>query len=320
MSAFHLDPIFIADLAQRLFGPPNRRLSTTHELRFGRRGSVAVVPSRGVFRDYEAGASGGVLAMVVHAGAAATTAEAARLLERYGAIPARESPLERREREERDNADQAHRRAVAASLWAAATPIDGSPVETYLRRARAIAAPLGGASIGWLANAPVHPYATGDRICRPAMVAAVVNANRQLIGAHLTYLAPGGTGKADDLATPRKMVGVVGGGFVPLAAGSRLVVAEGIESALSAWEAVGGSREDIGCVAGLSAGGLAGLTWPTATRELIIAPDRDTNGAGESAAHALALRAWRTGLTVGFLRPPQAFADWNAAATRGLDR
>ncbi|HAC01376.1 MAG TPA: hypothetical protein DCF67_07810, partial [Brevundimonas sp.] len=77
MSALALSPDGVAGLALRLFGEPNRRLSSARELRFGRRGSLAVVPDRGVFHDHEAGVSGGVWAMVVHAGPAATTAEAA---------------------------------------------------------------------------------------------------------------------------------------------------------------------------------------------------------------------------------------------------
>jgi hypothetical protein len=314
VSSFHLDAEHVESLARQLFGAPNQRLSTAREVRFGRRGSVAVIPSRGVFRDYEAGVSGGVLAMLVHAGVANTTAEAARLLENAGAIPVRETNQDRDERELRERAARESRRAVAASLWSTAGPLTGSPAERYLRTARAVGASLGGAAIRFLPDAPLNPYSARSDERRPAMVAAVVDASGVLTGAHLTFLAADGGGKAPDLSPARKMVGTVGGGFVPLAAGSRLVVAEGIESALSAWDAIGGPAQGFGCVAALSAGGVAALNWPATVRDLIIAPDRDPSDAGERAAQALAQRAWGSGLVVAFLRPPAGFSDWNDAA------
>ena len=92
MSGLHLDETGMADVARRLLGEPNRRLSTPRELRWGRRGSLAVVPNRGVWRDHEAGVGGGVLDLVVHAGAARTRAEAARLLEGEGDVDADRHP------------------------------------------------------------------------------------------------------------------------------------------------------------------------------------------------------------------------------------
>jgi phage/plasmid primase-like uncharacterized protein len=320
MSGFQLDPTDVADLARRLYGEPNRRLSTAQELRFGRRGSLAVVPSRGVFRDYEAGTSGGVMAMLVNAGAAQTIADAARLLESQGIIATREACAGQGDRERQERIDRQRRRAVAASLWAAMGPLAGSVAETYLRDARGVIAALDGAMLGFLPDAPVHPYrGAGGEGC-PALVAAVIDAGGDLIGAHLTYLAADGLGKANIVSPARKMVGTVGGGFVRLAASSRLVVAEGLESALSAWDALGGAPSGLGCIAALSAGGVAGLRWPAGVDELIIAPDRDPNGAGDRAAQALARRAWAAGLAVNFLPPPEGFGDWNEAAQgeRGL--
>ena len=314
MSSVVLSAATVETLARQCFGEANARLSNARELRFGRRGSIAVVPARGVFADYEAGASGGVLAMLVHAGAADTTADAARLLEDEGAIPARETSQDRRERERQARADRERRTAVAASLWASARPIVISPVLTYLRIARAVSVPLDGNSLRYIPDAPVQPYRAERSERRPAMAAAVVNASGALIGTHLTFLLPDGSAKAPDLLHARKMVGTVKGGFVCLAPGSRLVVAEGIESALSAWEVLGGPKVGLGCVAALSAGGVAGLSWPAGAGELIIAPDRDASGVGEKAAQALAQRAWAAGLSVAFIRPPERFTDWNDAA------
>ena len=56
------------------------------------------------------------------------------------------------------------------------------------------------------------------------------------------------------------MAGGVGGGHVRLIAGARLVIGEGIECALSAWEGL--DDPAAGCIAALSAGGVAALRWP----------------------------------------------------------
>jgi hypothetical protein len=311
-------PGTVSALARQLFGEPNRALSTARELRFGRRGSLAVLPDRGVFRDFESGVSGGVLDMVVHAGAARDRSEAARLLQSREAIPPRETPRAVAARELRDAQARNAKIAIAGALWKAGKPFAGTTAEIYLRRARAIGAPLEAAGLRFLPDAPFTPYAPDHRR-HPAMVAAVVNGGGQLTGAHITYLRSDGSGKAD--VTPsRKMVGAVSGGHVPLIPGVRLVVAEGLESTLSAWEAAvnieGLPRDTLGAVAGLSAGGVAALAWPSGASAMLIAPDRDASGAGQRAAEALAYRAYAAGLSVAFLRPPEGCSDWNALAVR----
>ncbi|MGI9169985.1 MAG: DUF7146 domain-containing protein [Caulobacteraceae bacterium] len=309
MSGLHITPTSVEALARQCFGEPNKRLSTAREMRFGRRGSISVVPARAVFADHEAGAAGGVLQMAVHAGLARSTAEAARLRETDGLIAARETFAEGRERARRDDDTRKAKRALAARIWACARPLAGSIAETYLRQARAIAAPLAGAMLRFDPGRAPWP---------PAMVAAVVDAKGDLTGAHRTFLAVDGMGKAE-VAMTRQSQGEIMGGFIRLAPGSRLIVAEGIESALSAWEARPSETSDCGAVAAISAGGMAGLVWAAEVRQLIIAPDRDASGAGERAAQTLARRAYAAGLAVGFLRPPEGLGDWNdwARAQRG---
>ncbi|MEP6968100.1 MAG: toprim domain-containing protein, partial [Pseudomonadota bacterium] len=230
--------------------------------------------------------------------------EAARLFATDGLIAARETFAERQERARREDEAGKAKRALAARIWGSARPLAGSIAETYLRQARAIAAPLGGAMLRFDPGRGPWP---------PAMVAAVVNAKGDLTGAHRTFLAADGSGKAK-VAIIRQSLGEIMGGFVRLARGSRLIVAEGIESAFSAWEARPPEASDCGAIAAISAGGMAGLIWAAGVRELIMAPDRDASGAGERAAQKLARRAYAAGLTVGFLRPPEGFGDWNDAA------
>ncbi len=319
MTGFAYSPDVVASLARRLFGEPNRRLSTGRELRWGRRGSLAVLPERGVFCDHEAGRSGGVLDMVVHAGAAATRGEAARLLEQGGDFPLPDTDWQRSHRQLTEGKERTEHRLAAWALWKAAGPIAGTVAEAYLRTARGVHAPLEQADVGFLRAAPFYPYKP-DHHRFPALLAGVRDGRGKLTGVHLTYLQPDGRGKAE--VTPsRKMAGTVAGGHVRLIPGNRLVVAEGLESAFSAWDAAGdaqdGSVGDLGAVAAMSAAGVSGLEWPADTTALIIAPDRDASGTGERAARELARRASAAGLSVGFLFPPEGCGDWNDAARKG---
>lgn len=56
----------IGQVARRLLGELNARMSKPSELRFGTKGSVSVDPDKGVFRDYENNIGGGTLDLIEH--------------------------------------------------------------------------------------------------------------------------------------------------------------------------------------------------------------------------------------------------------------
>jgi len=200
---------------------------------------------------------------------------------------------------ERDAKAEAEKRADQAKrLWLEAQPIAGTAAETYLR-GRGITCPLP-------PTLRFHPQCwhgpTAKRF--PAMVAAVEGAG--LAAVHRTYLRPDGVGKIA-FAPAKMMLGATAGGAVRLAGGpSRLVVAEGIESALSL--ACGLLDGPATLWAALSTSGLRGLRLPPQLGRLTIACDGDT--AGREAAHVLAERAHGLGWQVGILDPGND-ADFN---------
>ncbi len=182
-------------------------------------------------------------------------------------------------------ADAERKRAFALRLWEAATAAGGTLVETYLRhRAITLAAP---ASLRFALELPHAP--SGQRL--PAMLALVQDVAGQFLGVHRTYLAPDGSGKAR--VEPQKMMlGGVAGGAVRLGeAADGMVIAEGIESALSAMQASGRPSW-----AALSTSGLRRLELPEHVREVTIVPDGDQPG--RDAANAAALRWTRQGRVV----------------------
>jgi putative DNA primase/helicase len=134
--------------ALALLGEPNSRLSSPHELRWGRHGSFAVDLNRGTWFDFEAATGGGLLALVARETGAATPAECLQWLRNAGLLPGEAEPFHRAamaEREaERERARAARARAEreehlraagrALRIWDAAKPAD--PGHGYLRRKR----------------------------------------------------------------------------------------------------------------------------------------------------------------------------------------
>ena len=194
-------------------------------------------------------------------------------------------------READRQAEAKKRSRLAKALWSEASLIGGTIAETYLRgRGINCALPdtLRYHSEAW--------HLSGQRL--PALVAHVHGSDGFAV--HRTYLREDGNGKAD--VEPQKaMLGVVKGGAVQLAAAPRaLVVAEGIETALSL--ACGLLDGSSSIWAALSTSGMTGLNLPDIPGRLTIAPDGDK--AGHMAALTLADRAARDGWQVSMLTPP----------------
>lgn len=141
----------------------------------------------------------------------------------------------------------------------------------------------------------------------PAMLAAIEREGG-LQGLHITYLQQKGgvwrklTASHPDTgeALPAKKMkaryaGALNGAAVHLGTPDgqgRLLVAEGIESALAGMEMFG-----LPAAAALSANGMERFRWLPETRELYIAADNDPSRTGIKAAETLARRAVLAGLT-----------------------
>jgi putative DNA primase/helicase len=209
--------------------------------------------------------------------------------------------------------DDAKRTEIALAIWQAAMPAAGTLVETYLAsRGLHLQPPP---TLRFHAGLP-HP--SGG--IWPAMVALVTRGSDDTplavhrtflssdsggnpIGIHRTFLAREGNGKAP-VEPAKMMLGPCRGGAVRLGPiGDQLMIAEGIETALSAMQATGQAAW-----AALSISGLRTLGLPDAVREVIVLADGDEPG--EAAARDAALRWKREGRYVRIARPPRGF-DFN---------
>ncbi|OSI14974.1 DUF7146 domain-containing protein [Neisseria dumasiana] len=232
------------------------------------------------------------------------------------------------------------KQAALLALWHEATPISRrDPAAEYLHGRGLPAAAFQTAS-----NIRYHPtlplWATdidGQTAkplligCFPAMLAAVTTADGQLQGLHKTYLdavytkpysengnhIPAFTklnihhphtgeplpAKKMQSRLPDALKGAAVHLFQPDAQG-RLLVAEGIETALAARALFG-----LPAVAALSAYGMASFIWPSETQELFICADHDDNRTGMKAAHDLAIRAIKAGIKAQIWQPETAGFD-----------
>ena len=192
--------------------------------------------------------------------------------------------------------------AAAARLFAASMPVAGTLADTYLR-ARGIT------QGGMMSVLRFHPKCwhrdegQTKPVPRPAMIAAVTDGAGVLQGAHRTWLAPDGHGKAS-VETPRRAMGHILGNAVRLTPHDDiLVVGEGIETMLSLVEVAPG----LPFWAALSSGHLGAVLLPEGVQRLYIAIDRDP--AGQRAAERLSARALDAGIECHVLEP--RFGDFN---------
>jgi len=144
------------------------------------------------------------------------------------------------------------------------------------------------------------------------MIASVTDLQGKITGAHRTWLAPDGSGKAA-VTTPRRAMGNLLGHAVRFGVVEDvLVVGEGIETMLSLRAAL----PSMPMAAALSAGHLGAVEIPRSLRRLYIA--RDTDAAGDKAVAALTARA-AAGIAVLVLSPRGGDFNDDLQAT-GLDK
>ncbi|MCB1469530.1 MAG: toprim domain-containing protein [Rhizobiaceae bacterium] len=205
-----------------------------------------------------------------------------------------------------DNGPAAKPSAAALRIWRDAQPLHASPAKAYLE------------SRGILAASPVlrfHPKTPlgprGQARFLPAMIAAV-SLDEGPIAIHRTFLS--GNAKAD-FEKPKRTLGALGEAAVRLFAPAfgKLGLAEGIESAMSAYALTG---IPVWATLGNERFGLVSV--PDSVTELHLFVDHD---AGGELAVTRGLAAYaRDARTVQVRKPSSRDTDWNDELTAWLRR
>lgn len=185
---------------------------------------------------------------------------------------------------------------AARRLIAMAKPITGTLVETYLR-GRGITTLHRTEALRFHPRCYYRPDDDGPTETWPAMLASVTDLRGRRTGAHRTWLARNGTGKAP-IETPRRAMGDLLGHAVRFGLpGSVMAAGEGIETTLSLRCAM----PDMAMAAALSAAHLAAILFPPTLRRLYVI--RDNDPAGDGARDTLIGRAAEAGIEVIALSP-----------------
>ena len=154
------------------------------------------------------------------------------------------------------------------------------------------------------------------------MLALVTSAAGEELGVHQTFLLRDGSAKAPlgdkaRLFTAGSRLGVGGGiWFGDVAPEREFIVAEGIESLLSALRLLGAAA---GCAA-LSEGGIRRLVLPPGVKKIRIFADHDIKGQGLAAAQAAKRRWTAEGRTVAISISPVIGWDANDTLLHRLGR
>jgi hypothetical protein len=191
---------------------------------------------------------------------------------------------------------------AARRLFAMSRPIPGTLVETYLR-SRGITALHATGSLRFHPRCYYRPDEHSPTESWPAMIASVTDLGGGITGAHRTWLAVDGSGKAP-IDTPRRAMGDLLGHAVRFGVAHDVMAAgEGIETILSLRMAM----PRLPMLAALSAAHLAAILFPVTLRRLYIV--RDDDPAGDGAMVTLIERANAVGIEAIVLSP--TLGDFN---------
>lgn len=229
-----------------------------------------------------------------------------------GNLPDLRPQLHTREPRESEVQPDKRKKKLIDRVWHESVAIsEGDPAWTYLTATRGL--PLFTVpdtlrlhpTLGyWVEDAPSSYKLLGTY---PAMVAAVVSADGDLVSVHRTFLTQ--DGKKAPVASPKKLMapetrGCTMGAAIRLQdAGHLLAVTEGIETGLAVHLATG-----YPVWAGVTANGVASLVVPEGVKQVGIFGDNDS--AGQDAALKLASRLCDQGLSVRIVLPPEQGTDW----------
>ena len=286
------------DLAEHLLGAPNRSRSNSSELRYGRKGSLAVHIAgarAGRWHDYEAGEDGDALALIqrerncgfhdaVIFGAqfcgVALETDVAPLTP---ARPREDVTAKRDAQLAEAEAERTQKIANAQNIWKESKLISGTLAEKYLVYTRKIPTPTG----GW----PATTLRYHERL--NALVVAATDEDGNVKAIQYIRLDHSGE-KANDGNVAKRSYGPQDGAWVRLPGEGTgpLLLAEGPETGLSVWRATGYETW-------VALGSIAKIEPPAGRRIFVCADDDPKHSADGKPALAYktlqdALERWRT--------------------------
>jgi hypothetical protein len=299
-----------AEIAQALLGQPTRELSNNQQLRFGRKGSLAVVTGgakAGCWFNYENGLGGDIIDLIERVRGVDFRDAVAYAEQFIGSISTlAKSPIQAVPARPVED-DAGRKRSLASELWREAVSILGTPAESYLA-GRGIAGLPGGVDGRVLRFHPACPFGEIKRIsCMLAIMRDIhSNVPRAIYRTALTSTAK---------KIGRMALGPKSGAAVKLTADEdvtqSLAVGEGLETVLSAMQmgfcpawALGDAANvrDFPILSGIDC--------------ITIIVDNDESGTGQRAALECSRRWTEAGREVFRVVPDRCGDDMNEVVRR----
>lgn len=289
----------MADLAQTLLGDPNPAQTTKYQLRYGNKGSLAVEvagPRAGRWYDHEAGVGGDGLELIKHH-KGLPDAEARRWARDWlGDIQHQPTPSSTLA------PGSVYRKTSVAEIAASSKGIEASPAAAYLRNRSITSIPPDCIRF--------RRFAAGKH---GALVALATDEAGDVLALQQIYLTDDGQKAPVDVVkrTNKAVDGWSDRAAVRLPGTAPLILCEGVENALSIWQATG--QETWACL-GIS--NIARAPVPSGKPVLIAgdgdAPDSKAHHQRQSAINALRAR----GHDVAVADPPLG-SDFNDVLRAG---
>ncbi|MGY3149616.1 putative DNA primase/helicase [Bradyrhizobium sp. USDA 3397] len=288
-----------AEIVQSFLGPPNRRLSTRRQLRWGNRGSFALSlqgASAGLWFDHENGCGGDIISFLERQLGCSVGDAIVYALRYLGPAFGVTRQIPRQvHREETDDAVRIRR---ALQIWGGVLPLRGSLAERYLAHRGIIVLDEALDVLGF------HPRCPFRGTTAPALVALIQDITTgEPVGVHRRQLTPDATA-----AGPPMSLGPKGGGVIRLspAFSAALAIGEGVETCLAGMMLGSGATWSV-----LDAGGISDFTVLEHVQRLTILVDHDVSGTGQRAAAACRDRWIAAGKHVRLVMPDTPGQDIN---------
>jgi len=292
------------EIVRSFHGEPNRSLSNKRELRWGRKGSFALVvegDKQGLWSDYENGCGGDMIDFIsrqLGCSIGEAIVEALTFLGPSASWSSSTAPKTSRPAEPEE--DDAVRIDQALSIWSEVQPLRGSPAEQYLA-SRGIHVP--DEAIDVLGFHPRCPFGSFGRVA-PALVALVQDIiTGEPIAIHRRELTPDAAKAGSWMALGPKR-----GGAIRLSRSNcgYLAIGEGVETCLAGMQLGFGPTWSV-----IDAGGMTAFPVLDHVGRLTIMADNDVSETGQRAAAACRDRWAAAGKAVRLAMPKEPGQDFN---------
>jgi Toprim domain len=294
-----------AEVALALLGEPNRQLSNERELRFGRKGSLAVAiagPKTGNWYDHENDVGGDLLELIrrQHGGNFRSAVEYAQRFISDTETMQASSNASTRCRVGATNSMSVGNQRLALQLWKEGLPIADTVAARYLATRGIIDLGVGSEVLRFHPSCPF-----GERERHPCMLALLRDIRTdELRAIHRTALT------SDGNKIGRMVLGPKNGAAIKLSPDDAvtlgLTIAEGVETALSGMQLGLRPAWSVGDVAGI-----ANFPVLPGVDALTILVDNDESGTGQRRAIECSDRWTKAGREVLRIIPRRAGDDLN---------